>query len=136
MARYAVRRLDEVPRIPPEHPDDVDWFPLQHHFRLTAFGANVYVATRDGGDLIATHAESDQEELYLVVEGEAAFTLDGEQVDAPAFTAIAVGDPTVARGAVARTAGTTVIAIGGPPRERFESSWQSKWFENVPQVEG
>ena len=136
--RYAVRRLHEVPRIPPEEPGDFDWFPLQHYFRLTAFGVNVYVATEDGGDVIATHSESDkrQEELYLVVAGEATFTLDGETFDAPAITAVAVPEWSVVRGAVGKTAGTTVVAIGGERQGRFETSWQAKWFENIPQIEG
>ena len=138
MARYAVRRLEDVPQIPPDEPDDSVWYPLQHYFALTAFGANVYVATAANGDLIGTHDESgsSQEELYLVIAGEAAFTIDGEEVDAPAVTAVAVPDPTVVRGAVAKTPGTTVVAIGGAKKDQFESSWQSKWFEHVPQVEG
>jgi hypothetical protein len=134
--RYAVRRLDDVPRIEDDDPADPEWFPLQHFFRLTAFGVNVYVAKDDGGTLIATHDEvgSNQEELYLVIAGEATFTLDGERVDVPAVSVVAVGDPAVARGATARTAGTTVVAIGGEAQDRFRSSWRPKWFENAEQI--
>src|SRR5439155_5560231 len=79
VARFAVRRLEDVPRIPIEEPGDPEWYPLQHYFGFTAFGANVYVASEAGGDLLGAHDEtaSRQEELYLVVAGEAAFTLDG-----------------------------------------------------------
>ena len=136
MARYAVRRLEDIPRIPADEPADPAWYPLQHYFRLTAFGANVYVANEVGGDLLAAHDEtaSGQEELYLVVAGEAAFTLDGETFDAPALTAVAVPDPTVVRGATAKTAGTAVVALGAEARDEFRSSWQAKWFEDAPQI--
>ena len=136
MARFAVRRLEDVPRIPIEEPGDPEWYPLQHYFGFTAFGANVYVASQAGGDLLGAHDEtaSRQEELYLVVAGEAAFTLDGETFDAPTLTAVAVPDPTVVRGATAKTAGTAVVALGGEAREEFRSSWQPKWFERAPQL--
>jgi len=136
VARYAVRRLEDIPRIPAEEPGDPEWYPLQHYFRLTAFGANVYVASEAGGDLLAAHDEkpSGQEELYLVVAGEATFTLDGGTFDAPAVTVVAVPDPAVVRGAKAKTAGTAVVALGGDPRDAFRSSWQPKWFEGTPQV--
>ena len=136
MARFAVRRLEDVPRIPIEEPGDPEWYPLQHYFGFTAFGANVYVASEAGGDLLGAHDEtaSRQEELYLVVAGEAAFTLDGETVDAPAVTVVAVPDPTVVRGATAKTAGTAVVALGGEAGEEFRSSWQPKWFERAPQL--
>jgi hypothetical protein len=132
---YAVRRLEDVPRIG-DDPDDPEWFPLQHFFRLTAFGANVYVARDDGGALIAAHDEagSNQEELYLVIAGEATFTLDGERLDVAAVSVVAVRDPAVVREATAKTAGTTVIAIGGEAQDRFRSSWQPKWFESAERI--
>jgi hypothetical protein len=135
-ARYAVRRLEDVPRIPAEDKGDPDWYPLQHYFRLTAFGANVYVASEAGGDLLGDHDEtkSGQEELYLVVAGEAVFTVDGKSFDSPALTVVAVPDPAVVRGATAKTAGTTVVALGGEARDDFRSSWQAKWFEGAPQI--
>ena len=136
MARYAVRRLEDIPRIPAEDEGDPEWYPLQHYFGITAFGANVYVANAADGDLLGEHDEtkSGQEELYLVVAGEAEFTLDGEKFDAPATTAVAVPDPTVVRGATAKTAGTTVVALGGEARDAFRSSWNPKWFRDAPQI--
>jgi hypothetical protein len=133
---YAVRRLEDVPRIEHDDPVDPDWYPLQHYFRLTAFGANVYVAREDGSDFIPAHDEagSNQEELYLVIAGEARFTLDGEEFDAPASTVVAVPDPAVVRKATAKTAGTTVVAVGGEAQDEFRSSWQPKWFESAPQI--
>jgi quercetin dioxygenase-like cupin family protein len=136
VAGYAVRRLEDIPRIPADEAGDPDWYPLQHFFRLTAFGVNVYVAKEAGGDLLSEHdeAKSGQEELFLVIAGEATFTLDGETVDAPALTVVAVPDPAVVRGAIAREAGTTVVALGGEAQDQFRSSWQPRWFEGAPQV--
>jgi hypothetical protein len=133
--RFAVRQLDEVAQIAPQ-PDEPDWYPLQHHFGLTAFGANVYVAREDGADLIADHDEagSDQEELYLVTAGAAVFTIDGDEFDAPAVTVVAVPDPAVRRSARAKVTGTTVVVVGGERQAEFRSSWQSHHFENVPQL--
>ena len=78
--------------------------------------------------------KSGQEELYLVVAGEATFTLDGETFDAPAVTVVAVPDPSVVRGATAKAAGTAVVALGGEARDAFRSSWQPKWFQGAPRI--
>ena len=74
-----MKRLDEVPLVPEDEPGDPLWYPLQHHFGLTAFGVNVYTAPEAEGSLIGEHdeAESEQEELYLVTAGSARFTIDG-----------------------------------------------------------
>jgi hypothetical protein len=135
LPRFAVRRLEGVPEIATE-PDDPRWFPVQHYFGLTAFGANVYVAKEDGAELLAKHDEaaSDQEELYLVTSGEATFTVDGERFDVPAVGVVAIPDPSVVREAAAKRAGTTVVAIGGERRPAFRSSWQPKWFVDAPRL--
>ena len=136
MARWSAKPLREVPLIEKEAPSDPDWFPLQYHFGVTAFGVNVYVAVAAGDELLDRHDEthSGQEELYLVVAGAARFEIDGEEVRAEAPFVVAVNDPAVMREARALEAGTTVVALGGEPRERFESSWQSHHFDGVPRV--
>ncbi|MGI9110897.1 MAG: hypothetical protein ACR2GT_01640 [Gaiellaceae bacterium] len=103
---------------------------------MTAFGANAYVAAESGLNLLGAHeeTESGQEELYVVVSGAALFTLDGEDVDAPAPFVVAVLDPAVTRAAVSVEPGTTVLAFGGEPREGFESSWGARWFRSVPRA--
>jgi Cupin domain len=137
MAGWWVRQLGEIPRIGPEEPRDPEWYPIQHHFGLTAFGVNVYVA-RAAGDLLSEeHDEthSGHEEVYFVVSGRARFTLDGEPHDAGPATLVAVPDPRVRRSVEALDSGTTLLAIGGPPREQFESSWNARHFEGVPRAE-
>ena len=102
-----------------EEPGDPEWFPVQHHFGLTAFGANVYSASAAGDNLLERHDEthSGQEELYLVVAGSALFELDGEEVRAEAPFVVAVNDPAVMRAARAVEAGTIVVALGGERRD-------------------
>jgi hypothetical protein len=135
MARFAVRRLEDVAQVAAPL-DEPEWWPLTHHFGLTAFGANIYIGRGDDSALLADHDEggSNQEELYVVTAGEALFTLDGEQFDAPAVTVVAVPDPAVRRSAIAKVEGTTVVAVGGPRRAEFRSSWQPHHFEGVPRL--
>lgn len=136
MARYWVRRLDEVPRVPADEPGDPVWHPLQHYFGFTAFGVNVYTAPEPGGSLIGDHDESEsgQEELYLVTAGAARFTIDAEEHVVPSVGIVAVPDPAVRRSAIAEEPGTTVVVVGGRHAEQFDSSWQPEHFEGVPRA--
>jgi quercetin dioxygenase-like cupin family protein len=137
MARWWVRRLDEIPHIEPEEEDDPEWYPLQHHFGLSAFGVNVYVARAAGNALLGEHDEtsSGHEELYFVTAGQARFTLDGEERQVAAGTVVAVPDADVRRAAVALEPGTTILAVGASPSVNFESSWNPRHFEGVPRAE-
>src|SRR6266487_6751431 len=133
---FWVRRLDEVPLVPTDEPDDFDWYPLQYHFGLSGFGVNAF-----GGDsgtrFVAEHdeRESGQEELYVVVRGVARFTLAGEPFDAPAISVVAIHDPAVTRAAIATEDGTLVLAVGGPAGSGFATTWNPEHFEHVPRAE-
>jgi hypothetical protein len=134
--RYWVRRLDELPLVPTDDPEDFDWYPVQHHLGLGAFGVNAF-----GGDagtmLVAEHdeRESAQEELYVVVEGTVTFTLDGEPRQAYAVSFVAVPDPAVTRSAVVAEDGTLLLAIGAPSGSGFETTWRPEHFERVPRAD-
>ncbi|MGH3065013.1 MAG: hypothetical protein ACRDOF_01805 [Gaiellaceae bacterium] len=135
MAGWAARKLSDIPIVTDGAPDDPAWLPLQHFFGLSAFGANVFVARAANQTLVEEHDErsSGQEELYLVLEGEATFELDGERIVATSGAAVSVTDPTVTRRAVAREAGTTLLAIGATPGS-FASTWLASHFEDVPRA--
>ena len=135
MAGWAALELEDVPRAATSQ-DGLVWYPLQHVFGLTAFGANAFVAGAAGDELIGEHDEraSGQEELYVVVVGHARFTLGGETADAPAVTVVAVRDPSISRSAVAIEPGTTMLALGGPPREDFRSTWRAEHFQGVTRL--
>ena len=108
------------------HLDDLDPRSLLHlrrHFDIASFGIGVYVAD-PGVDVIEEHDETGSlsarhEELYLVVRGRATFTVDGDEVDAPAGTIVFVGDPGTQRAAIAREDGTTVLVVGAPAGEAY-----------------
>jgi tetratricopeptide (TPR) repeat protein len=114
MAGFAVARLEEIDEI-----DDgrCPFRPVRQHFGIMTFGATASTAHSDGDRLINEHDEAEPdsgEELYVVMSGHATFELDGETQDAPAGTFVHVA-PGIKRTAFARTAGTTVLAIGAAP---------------------
>jgi hypothetical protein len=134
VSAFAWAQLDEIAPVVQPDPGEPEWRPVRHHFGIRAFGVNAWVA-REAGDLvIEEHDErgdgstAEHEELYLVVEGRARFTVAGETLDAPAGTLVYVADPALVRKAVADTAGTTVLAIGAAPGVAFSvSPWEAKY---------
>jgi hypothetical protein len=135
MPGWVARRLEELPTAADTEPGAA-WYPLQHVFGLSAFGANAVVAERAGEALVEEHDEtkSGQEELYLVVRGRARLTLDGADVVAPAVTVVAVRDPAITRAAVALESGTILVALGGVPRADFRTTWSEHHFEGVERL--
>jgi hypothetical protein len=117
--------IDELELIPVgDH--GLQWRPIRMHFGIRAFGTNAY--TSDVGDeVVEDHTESthQHEEMYVVISGRATFTLDGEEVDAPAGTIVHLPDPSVRRKAVAAEPDTRVLAVGAKPGEAFQpSAWE------------
>ena len=133
--RYWVKRLEEVPLVPTDDPADFDWYPLQHHFGLSAFGVNVFGGDR-GIELVAEHDEIDsgQEELYVVLAGTARFTLARKEQDVSSISVVVVQDPRVRRAATAAQNGTLLLALGGTPGS-FTTTWRSENFERVPRAD-
>jgi tetratricopeptide (TPR) repeat protein len=104
------------------------WSPIRRHFDVQAFGINAWTARDAGGTVIPEHDErpSGHEELYLVVSGRATFRVHDEEVDAPPGTIVFVRDPETRRGAVAVEPDTTVLAVGGRPREPYRPrAWET-----------
>ena len=102
---------------------------IRKHLDVRSFGVNAY--TGGAGQVVIEEHDEDQalnpghQELYLVLDGHATFTVGGEDVDAPAGTLVFVGDPMTRRGAVARDSRTTVLVIGAPAGEAYEiGAWE------------
>ena len=115
---WKVARLDEIER----RGRDI---PVREHLGLHAFGVNAYTPSEDGV-LIGEHDEagSGQEELYLVLDGNATFEVDGETFDAPAGTYVSV-PPESRRKA---TGDGTVLAFGATPGEAYQGiDWGEAW---------
>jgi len=117
-------RLDEIEGVPVF--GTLVWKPVRRTLGITAFGINAYTAAAPGDDVVEDHTEEalGHEEVYVVVSGHAVFTVDGEEVDAPAGTLVFLDDPAQRRAAVAREAGTTVLAVGGLPGVHRISAWE------------
>jgi tetratricopeptide (TPR) repeat protein len=118
---YQTARLADL-----ERPDG--WSPIRLALDVRAFGINAWTGHETGASVIPEHDErpSGHEELYLVTAGHAIFTVDGDEVDAPAGTIVLVRDPTATRGAVAREAGTTVVSAGAKPGEAYRPlAWET-----------
>jgi len=116
--KQQVARLDDIERRGRS-------IPVREHFGIHAFGANAYTS-REDGTLINDHDESGsgQEELYVVLDGNATFEVDGQTIDAPAGTFLAV-PPGVRRKA---TGEGTILAIGAKPGEAYQAiDWGEAW---------
>ena len=116
--KMRVARLDDIERRGRS-------IPVREHLGIHAFGVNAYTPTEDG-TLINEHDESGsgQEELYIVLDGNATFEVDGETFDAPAGTFVSVR-PESRRKA---TGDGTVLALGGTPGEAYQAlDWGEAW---------
>jgi quercetin dioxygenase-like cupin family protein len=116
--KWKVARLDDIER----RGRDI---PVREHLGLQAFGANAYTPGEDG-TLINEHDEagSGQEELYIVLDGNATFEVDGVTFDAPAGTFVSVR-PEARRKA---TGDGTVLVVGATPGEAYQGiDWGEAW---------
>jgi hypothetical protein len=140
-APYGSVRLAEVDTLAQVDPGNPNINPgcfhlVRRHFDVRAFGVNA--AAGDVGDeIIEEHHESDDEEnetngheeLFVVVSGHAVFTVDGEELDAPAGTLVFVRDPALLRAARATADDTTIFAVGGPAGRAYAVS---RWETSLP----
>jgi len=121
--------MDENPKWRVARLDDIEKrgrsFPVREHLGIQAFGANVFTSN-DEGTVINEHDEagSGQEELYVVLDGNPTFEIDGETVDAPAGTFLYVG-PEARRKA---TGDGTVLVLGATPGAAYQAiDWGGAW---------
>jgi hypothetical protein len=130
--------VDALAEVAPGNPNinDGAFHLVRRHFDVQAFGVNA--ATGNAGDeMIEEHHEADDEEnetngheeLFAVMSGRALFTVDGEQIDAPAGTIVFVRDPGLLRAARATEDGTTIFMVGGPVGVPYAVS---RWEASLP----
>jgi tetratricopeptide (TPR) repeat protein len=126
--KFRVASLHELEL--PSLPTSPRWALVRQKLGINAFGANAWTSQQAGQEVIGEHDEvgpraGKHEELYVVLAGRATFTIDGEDVEAPAGTLVFVRDPAAKRKAVADEAETTVLVVGAPPGEAFTpSQWE------------
>ena len=130
---FRITRVDDLERVPLEAGI---WRPIRRTLGMTSVAVNAYTGAKAGDDVIEPHDETSagaggHEELYLVVEGDAVFEIDGERVEAPAGTMILI-DVGTSRAASARADETTVVVIGGPPGTALPISPFEHWYAAGP----
>jgi hypothetical protein len=98
--------------------------PVREHLGIHAFGINAFTPS-ENGTLINDHDEAGgQEELYIVLDGNATFEIDGETVEAPRGTFLFVR-PEARRKAAGEG---TVLAIGATVGEAYQGfDWGAAW---------
>jgi quercetin dioxygenase-like cupin family protein len=126
---YEVAHIDELEELPINGGEFV-WRPVRRRFGITAFGTNAYTGNA-GQRVIEEHSERDNhQEMYVVLRGHATFTLEDDEVDAPAGT-IVFARPGTKRGAIAAEDNTAILAVGAKPGEVFEPSpWEDVFVAN------
>jgi tetratricopeptide (TPR) repeat protein len=131
---YAVLALEEAALANGE--GDRRRVALRRDLDIGAFGANAIYQAKAGESVIGEHDElgpgsGKHEELYVVVQGGANFTIDGEDVDAPHGSVVFVG-PAAKRAAVATEDATIVLAVGGPRGEAYRLAPGDLLYEFFP----
>ena len=104
--------------------DDRTFVRLDTALDIGAFGVGAAFQRKHGETVIPGHHEAGpgggrHEELYVVVQGSARFTVEGEEIEAPQGTAVFVHEPGAMRKAVAIEDETVVLAVGGPRGEAY-----------------
>ena len=133
MARWTVTEIAAIPTVSDGGPDDPIWYPVQHALGIDTFGVNLFLATQADQTLVEEHDErtSGQQELYVVLEGEVAFSLDGEEARLGRGAAVAVTDPAVRRSATALASGAKLLIVGAGSHP-FRSTWNRGHFSDIP----
>jgi uncharacterized cupin superfamily protein len=114
-----------VPRYTIAHADDFErpfpkWALARKSLGLTSFGMNI--VELPPGESIPEHDEvdRDQEEVFVTLEGEATFVIDGEEHPAPPGTYARL-DPEPVRTVVNRSdRAATVLIVSAPRTSGYE----------------
>ena len=115
--------VDSLAQVDPGNEDinDGTFHLVRRHFDVQAFGVNAVIGNA-GDEMIVEHHELDSEEnrtnghqeLFAVMTGHAVFTIDGQEIDAPAGTVVFVRDPALIRHARATADNTSILAVEDP----------------------
>jgi hypothetical protein len=121
---YEILSIDELDQYPSANGTQV-LLPIRRRLGFEPFGVNAWLGREAGDHVIERHRESQgPEELYVVLRGEARFTLGEETFEAPIGTLVHA-PPDTLREAIAVEPGTVILAMGAKPGEAFTPSpWE------------
>ena len=114
MPRFTIAHADEFERPFPK------WALARKSLGLTSFGMNI--VELPPGESIPEHdeVERDQEEVFVTLDGEAVFVIDGDEHAAPAGTYARL-DPEPVRTVVNRSdRAATVLIVSAPRTSGYE----------------
>lgn len=118
-------RLEHFNDVPPRKDGmSQGWKSVRWHMNIESFGVNA-VTKPKGEWLTPVHDEinENQDELFLVIEGEAEFHLDNQKLKAGPGTLVSAKPP-AKRGALSLKTPTTILIIGSPIGEVYKPvSW-------------
>ena len=133
---WTAMKLADMKPLEHDDPDLDPWIPVRHRLGISAFGINAWSARAAGDRIIEEHDEvnpdtaQNHEEVYLVIDGHATFTVDGEEIDAPRGTFVFIKDPSLVRTAFGKEAGTTILSVGAAPGTPFQvSAWEKRYTD-------
>jgi hypothetical protein len=135
---YRTLHLDDIATVRFPDAGVPSWKPVRRELGVRAFGTNAYVADAPGDVVVERHDElpdgqgdaGGHQEIYLVLDGAARFTVDGERFDVPKGGLVFVERPELEREAIALEPGTVVFAVGAPVGEPFTpSAWEDEFLD-------
>lgn len=133
---WTAMKLADMKPLEHDDPDLDPWIPVRHRLGISAFGINAWSARAAGDRIIEEHDEvnpdtaQNHEEVYLVIDGHATFTVDGEEIDAPRGTFVFIKDPSLVRTAFGKEVGTTILSVGAAPGTPFQvSAWEKRYSD-------
>ena len=128
MSKTKTWKIAKIQDIPPVKDSwSKGWHSIRYHLGITAFGING--ATKSKGEsLTPVHdeLEGNQQEVFIVLEGKAEFTLDEKKETLDKGMIISI-EPKVKRGAIALETPTTILIIGAPIGQVYTApAWEMK----------
>jgi uncharacterized cupin superfamily protein len=121
MSEIQIKEIDEVePYRGPQAREGIEFRAVGRALGVTAFGMNV-IDMAPGATTYPEHdhSEDGQEEIFLVLEGDATLRCDGEEQRVESGTLVRI-PPEATRSWHPGDRGVTLLAIGGTPGKPYQ----------------
>lgn len=120
MSDVKVMRIEEVEHYKgPGVREGIRFKPVGRMIGVTAWGMNVLEMEPGADYVVHDHSEDQQEEVYVVLDGDATLEADGEEHRVEAGSLVRVG-PGTKRNWRPGKKGVTLLAVGGTPGKAYQ----------------